>query len=220
MDNQPTIYVLAGPNGIGKTTINAFFIPAGVVFINADDIAKQLREKLGNTHTQELANAEALERMNHFIARKMSLAIETNLADNDTWQFLIRLQMTGYKVHIHFLGTSDVNICIDRVAVRYKQGGHFVRPDIVKMRYENGLTLLQFYKNIPDRLFLTDNSATYNQLCLEMHKGTVVFQIPELPAWIEYVLNEPNPIKSSSNTINDIEGIREKYRQLNQKKEE
>ena len=220
MDNQPIIYVLAGPNGIGKTTVNAFFIPAGVVFINADDIARQFREKLGNVQTQELANAEALERMNQFIAKKVSFAIETNLADNDTWQFQLRLPMIGYAVHLHFLGTSDVNICIDRVKMRYLHGGHFIRPDIVKLRYENGLKLLQFYKDVPDRLFLTDNSTTANQLCAELQKGEIVFQAPSLPSWVEFVLNDPKQTKSSADDVTDIASIREKYRRMSSKKED
>ena len=67
MENKPTIYILAGPNGIGKTTVNQYFIPSEVPYINADDIAKQLRERLNTTNVQELANAEALEQMNKFI---------------------------------------------------------------------------------------------------------------------------------------------------------
>ena len=42
METKPTIYVLAGANGIGKTSVNPFFIPKGVTYINADDIARQL----------------------------------------------------------------------------------------------------------------------------------------------------------------------------------
>ena len=69
METKPTIYVLAGANGIGKTSVNPFFIPKGVTYINADDIARQLRERLGNVNVQELANAEALDLMNTFIAK-------------------------------------------------------------------------------------------------------------------------------------------------------
>ena len=83
-ENKPTIYILAGPNGIGKTTVNQYYIPSEVPYINADDIAKQLREKMNDTNVQELANAEALEQMNRFIYKKQDFAIESNLADEDT----------------------------------------------------------------------------------------------------------------------------------------
>jgi predicted ABC-type ATPase len=191
MDSKPTIYVLAGPNGIGKTTMNPYFIPLGITYINADDFAKQFRERLGNdVHTQELANAAALDQMNVFLMERKSFAIETNLADDDTWRFLMGVQKTGYNVYLNFLNTSDINICIGRVRTRFLHGGHFVRQDIVKMRYDLGLKLLRFYKNIPDRLFLTDNTLGMGELCMEMQRGTIVFQIETLPSWIQFVLNE------------------------------
>ena len=185
MENKPTIYILAGPNGIGKTTVNQYFIPSEVPYINADDIAKQLRERLNTTNVQELANAEALEQMNKFIYQRKDFAIETNLADEDTWLFLVNIQRLGYFVYLTFFSTSDVDICINRVNMRYLQGGHFVRPDIVKMRYENGLKLLRYYKNIPDKLFFNDNTADKSVRCLEMQKGAIVFQTKELPAWVQ-----------------------------------
>jgi predicted ABC-type ATPase len=99
MDSKPTIYVLAGPNGIGKTTMNPYFIPLGITYINADDFAKQFRERLGNdVHTQELANAAALEQMNVFLMERKSFAIETNLADDDTWRFLMGVQKTVQRL--------------------------------------------------------------------------------------------------------------------------
>lgn len=72
METNPTIYVLAGPNGVGKTTVNPFFVPNGVPYINADDIARQLHERLGESNVQELSNAQALERMNGFMALRQS----------------------------------------------------------------------------------------------------------------------------------------------------
>jgi predicted ABC-type ATPase len=58
MENKPTLYVLAGPNGIGKTTSFYDFVPQNMTFINADDIAKQLREKSGEVNIQEIANGK------------------------------------------------------------------------------------------------------------------------------------------------------------------
>jgi predicted ABC-type ATPase len=37
-----TLYVIAGPNGIGKTTSTLSLIPSGVPIINSDEIAKQV----------------------------------------------------------------------------------------------------------------------------------------------------------------------------------
>jgi predicted ABC-type ATPase len=122
-----------------------------------------------------------------------------------------------YNVYLNFLNTSDINICIGRVRTRFLHGGHFVRQDIVKMRYDLGLKLLRFYKNIPDRLFLTDNTLGMGELCMEMQRGTIVFQIETLPSWIQFVLNEPDTFKKNYSSIDEI---REKYRRMNRKKED
>lgn len=40
---MPTIYVIAGPNGIGKTTSSFDILPGNVPTINSDEIAKEVR---------------------------------------------------------------------------------------------------------------------------------------------------------------------------------
>ena len=50
--------------------------------------------------------------------------------------------------------------------------------------------------------------------CLEMQKGTVVFQTETLPAWVQFVCTEEEKIKT---TFSSIEEVREKYRQMNKK---
>ena len=210
MATKPTIYVLAGANGIGKTTVNPFFIPKGVPYINADDIARQFRERHGgNMNVQELANAEAIERLNQFIAKRQNVAIESNLADNETWQFLLGIQGLGYAIHLNFFGTSEVDICIDRVL----QGGHFVRPDIVKARYEVGLLLLRQYLSIPDVLILTDNTTSSVNIA-ELKFGEIVFQTTPLPPWVQFVFATDSKSNAPLSTIDEV---REKYRQMKKK---
>jgi predicted ABC-type ATPase len=208
MENKPKIYVLAGANGVGKTTVNPYFIPKEVTYINADDIARQLKERLGDINVQELANAQALDSMNGFIGQRRDFAIETNLADKETWQFLIGLQGAGYAVHLNFFGVSDVDICINRVFNRVPQGGHFVHPDIVRMRYEAGLKLLRQHKHIPDQLILTDNEGE-SANCAELRLGEVIWKSETLPDWAAFVLANEAATTPTNPTIEDI---REKYR--------
>ena len=133
MENRPMLYILAGPNGIGKTSSFYDFIPQNMIFINADDIAKQLREKSGDLNIQEIANGEATKLMNNLIAKRANFGFETNLADTETWKFIENIQLIGYEIVVDFYSIDDVEICINRVFNRVKEGGHFVRPDIVRM---------------------------------------------------------------------------------------
>ena len=56
----PVLYVIAGPNGIGKTTASFDIVPVNIPIINSDEIAKQLRTtEIVNLNTQEYSNREA-----------------------------------------------------------------------------------------------------------------------------------------------------------------
>ncbi len=169
-----------------------------------------MKERLGDINVQELANAQALDRMNVFIAHRSDFAIETNLADVETWQFLIGLQGLGYAVHLNFFGVSDVSICINRVFNRVPQGGHFVHPDIVKLSYEVGLKLVRQYKAIPDQLILTDNEGESIN-CAELRLGEVVWKSEALPTWASVVLSVE---EGDALDISSIDDAREKYRRM------
>ncbi len=210
MNKTPVIHVLAGPNGVGKTTLNYFAIPDGVTYINADDIARQLRERMGNINLQEIANAQAIEQMNKFIERKESFAIETNLADLETWKFLMGVQKLGYYLQLYFFCVDDIAICNNRITYRVLQGGHFVNPQTVKMRYDAGLKLLKQFKNIPNNLILIDNS-TESIKCSELQQGNLVFQKDDLPNWIKNLFETYDTKKDE---FLDIESVKEKYRQI------
>lgn len=65
---SPTLYIVAGPNGIGKTTSFFDAIATDIPIINSDEVAAEIRRK-GNApaNTQELANAEAIRMMNGYL---------------------------------------------------------------------------------------------------------------------------------------------------------
>ena len=211
MDNSPVLYILAGPNGIGKTSSFYDFVPQNFTFINADDIAKQLREKSGDMNIQEIANGEATSQMNQLIAKKASFGFETNLADNETWKFIENIQLIGYQIVIDFFCTDTIQICINRVNNRVKEGGHFVRPDIIKMRYENGLKLLKYYLTVPDLLILTDNSNIPVKF-IEMKNGEIIFKKENPPIWIQNI-NEKVIKKDNSDMT--LQEIKQQYKEQN-----
>ncbi len=89
------LYVIAGPNGIGKTTSTFDLIPAGAPIINSDEIATAVRNSgiiNPNTNTQEYSNREGIRLMNEHLQKHSSFAMETNLADLETWKFFWKLK--------------------------------------------------------------------------------------------------------------------------------
>ncbi|HWK04159.1 MAG TPA: hypothetical protein VNS58_11040 [Puia sp.] len=213
--SSPILYVIAGPNGIGKTTSDFDLVANNIPVINSDEIAAEIKGSgLLQVSTQEYANREALRLMNEHLQKRSSFAIETNLADLDTWKFLLEVQRSGYLLHIIYISTNNLDVLNSRIKERHQLGGHFVRPDIVKERYLAGLNLLNHYLEKPDRLQLFDNSVNM-QLVAEINKGQIVHAARQLPTWITQYLvqlfNIDIKLETKARDLNSIEEVRKRY---------
>lgn len=213
---SPVLYVIAGPNGIGKTTSSFDLVPMGIPIINSDEIAAAVRDAGSiKTNAQEYSNREASRLMNEYLGKRESFAIETNLADMDTWKFLIETQKYGYKINMIYLSTDNLALLNARIDQRVLAGEHYVRPDIVEERYVNSLSLLNHYFHIPDHLQLFDNSKSL-QLIAEIKKGEVQQLHSSLPDWIANKLSghfNRNEIKKEKKVLDmeSIEEVRKSY---------
>ena len=216
MTENPTIYVIAGANGVGKTTSADDYFPKELNLVNADEIAKQLRQQYPYlSNVQELANEQAMQKVNIFLSKKESFGFETNLADNETWRFLESVQFLDYRIVINFFSVDSVEICIKRIDNRVVEGGHFVRSDIVRGRYESGLKLLYHYYNMPDQLLFTDATKRKPTTFLVLEKGEIIVNKENLPNWIKSFLTHKNQKENvSDDAEQSLEDIRNKYKNL------
>lgn len=174
-------------------------------------IAKTIKEKAGGLNTQDIANQEAARIFYDKVARRESFAIETNLYDVETYKSFQGLQGLGYGIFIYCLAVDDVSICIDRVNLRVRQGGHNVNPDIIKQRYTAGLALLKHYKDFPDVLMFIDNSEGVFSVEAELRKVIVHFQVDPCKAWVQSVIEGNHSLKTDL-TNKSIEEIRRSYK--------
>jgi predicted ABC-type ATPase len=218
---MPTLFVIAGPNGIGKTTSSYDVVPKNTPVINSDEIAKEARiAGLLTVNSQEYSNREAMRLIEEQTKTRNSFAIETNLADLDTWKFLLEMQKTGYTIHLKFFSTDDINILNERISERYRQGEHFVNPDVVLERYVNGLNLLNHYFTRPDILELFDNTKQMIRLA-EITHGQIIEVVDSLPNWVTQYLGQhfQQQIEKQKNVreLGSIEEVRKSYEELKAK---
>jgi predicted ABC-type ATPase len=211
----PILYVIAGPNGIGKTASDFYFVPGSVPVINSDEIAAEIkRSGQSNINTQEIANGKASEIIDIYLNQKASFGFETNLCDVETWKFLLAIQTLGYQLHVIYISTSELEVLNSRIENRVKLGGHFVLPDIVRERYLAGLNLLNHYFDKPDKLQLFDNSVTM-ELIAEISKGKFLHSALEIPRWVSQYLGQrftkENMIETRLIDLNSVDEVRKRY---------
>lgn len=216
--SAPVLYVIAGPNGIGKTTSAFDIIPQNTPIINSDEIAKQIKATdLIKTNTQEYSNREAQFLVQQHLDRKTTFAIETNLSDEETWKFLKGVKKLGYEISLVYLCTDNLELLNNRIYERSLRGEHFVRPDIVEERYFQSLKLLNHFFAVTDTLQLIDNSEELKPIAI-IKKGRMSITAPELPEWFTKELKAISVNTDKSISAKDLSTIDEVRKQYQQKK--
>lgn len=133
------IYVLAGVNGAGKSSIGgALFAANNVDYFNPDLAAKALLDA-NPALSQVEANARAWECGRRGLARALetggTFAFETTLGANTLPNMLIQGAKSGAEVHLWFAGLASPALHIERVQARVAAGGHPIAEAKIRERY-------------------------------------------------------------------------------------
>ncbi|WP_435021014.1 zeta toxin family protein [Tundrisphaera sp. TA3] len=154
----PTIFVIAGPNGAGKSTCSPLYIPPGMAYLNADEVAKTLPNYPSSAADLE-AGRIVLDQMADLESRGEGFAFETTLATRALASRVARLRVSGYLFHLVYVWSPNVDFSIRRVAARVRAGGHHIPEDTIRRRYAAGLAnFFSLYRPLADHWEMVDNS--------------------------------------------------------------
>ncbi|MDO4366435.1 MAG: AAA family ATPase [bacterium] len=152
------LYLVAGANGSGKSTISTVLLPQkGLVFVNPDDIAREMSPKNPPGVRIEAGRA-ALARMNDLLSSCRSFAVESTLSGRAHLSLIARARALGYCIILIYSFVDSVDACIARIAMRVQAGGHFVPDEDVRRRYlRSKRNFLNVYSPVADEWMLYYN---------------------------------------------------------------
>jgi predicted ABC-type ATPase len=162
-----SIYVLAGCNGAGKSSIGgAALRQSGSEYFNPDEAAQRIAaantaRNPPLTHAQISGAAWDVGRrlLQRAIDEHADFAFETTLGGKTMTALLEQAAPAGLAVHIWFVGLTDVELHIDRVRRRVAKGGHNTPARKIRERFETGrVNLIRLLPHLTE-LYLYDNSA-------------------------------------------------------------
>jgi len=174
--DKPNVYVIAGPNGSGKTTFAKEYLPKFakcLEFLNADLIAAGL-----SPFAPERENVRAgrilLTRIRELSQAGIDFGFETTLAGRNHAKQLYRMKSLGYRIVLIFLWLPDANLAVNRVASRVLQGGHNIPEVDIRRRFDSGLrNFFDLYQALADDWLLFDASQITPQLIALEITGTM-----------------------------------------------
>jgi len=171
---EKNVYIIAGPNGSGKTTFAKLFLPEYVNcpnFVNADLIAQGLAPFEPRTAAIK-AGKLVLQQINEYARRGFDFAFETTLSGKSYAKLLSELKSQEYSLHLFFLWIPSPELAIARIKDRVAEGGHHVPPEDVRRRFVRGLrNFFKMYESILDSWVLIDNSKSKPVLIAKRRNG-------------------------------------------------
>jgi len=185
--SRPVLYVLAGVNGAGKSSIGGYLLTrAGLAWFNPDTFAREL---MAATHcSQTDANIaawnEGVRRLDDALANRQSFAFETTLGGNSIPAKLLDATKS-HDVLIWFCGLSSAEQHIARVKTRVAIGGHDIPEEKIRERCTTAfanliglmphLAQLRAYDNSID--VSTGEAIPDPRLILAMDHGKLVWPV-------------------------------------------
>ena len=164
---MPKLFIISGCNGAGKTTASYTILPEILdcrEFVNADEIAYGL-SPFNPEGVQVEAGRIMLRRVDALLEMGESFSIETTLAARTYARLVRRAQDRGYYVSLLFFWLNSIELAIQRVAERVRNGGHNVPERVIRSRYVSGIhNFFHLYANAVDYWTVFDNSESPRRL--------------------------------------------------------
>lgn len=196
VDLAPTITVVAGTNGAGKSSIGGAQLEAArAPFYNPDAETRELMAA-NPAMTLDEANAAAWgigkERLEAAIESRSNFNFETTLGGATIARLLTKAHANGLRVRAWYCGLRDAELHIARVRARVLRGGHHIAEKKIRERFDASRNNLCSILPSIDELMLYDNSddadphagrAPRPVQLLHFREGKILNLASTIPAW-------------------------------------
>lgn len=173
--SQPQFWIVAGPNGVGKTTYAFRHIRAvsgSTRFVNLDEIARGL-SPLDPSAEQQRAARVALDMTRSLIGDRRSFSIETTMSGKTHLRTIAAAHDAGFEINLLFFLTASPEVSLSRIARRVSEGGHDVAEVDVRRRFARAIDNLPLYIGAVDRWRVFDNATLKPKAVAEGRRGCV-----------------------------------------------
>ncbi len=161
---MPTLHVVAGPNGCGKSTLTRTSSFSGVEIIDPDAIARGVA-----SGSPAHAGREALRRRQAALAAGRSHLLETTLAGSGILRHMAAARQEGWRIVLYYVSVASPDQALKRIRNRVALGGHDIPESDARRRFGRS------HGNLPVAMALADLAVLYdNTDSLRPHREVAI----------------------------------------------
>jgi predicted ABC-type ATPase len=202
------IYVLAGTNGAGKSSLmGSMLLQQGLEFFNPDQAALRILSAnpgISQMQANSAAWHEGRRLLERAIAGKLDFAFETTLGGKTIAALLDRALEQRIEVRIWYVGLDSVERHLARVRSRVAQGGHDIPEEKIRERYtQSRLNLIRLLPRLTELLLYDNNreadpkagAAPEPELLLHLVRGKIRerAELSRVPEWAKPIFVVAGP---------------------------
>jgi predicted ABC-type ATPase len=201
----PCIYVLAGTDGAGKSSLmGAMLLQQGVEYFDPDRVARRILSAnpgISQVEANSAAWHEGKRLLERAITEKLDFAFETTLGGKTIANLLDQALSEGIEVRIWYVGLDGVERHIARVRSRVAQGGHDIPEERIRERYvQSRLNLIRLIPRLTELLLYDNSEEADPRLILRLVRGKVkeTCELVRVPEWAKPILAAALKLKPKS----------------------
>lgn len=191
-ERHPTLCIIAGPNGSGKTSTTELLLQnewtADSVYINPDNIAQHQFGDWNSPDAVMKAAKEATRLRHECLENGCNFVFETVFSSAEKVEFVRKAKAAGFFVRFFYVCTESPEINIRRIYKRYLEGGHEVPISKILSRYYKSLANAAAILDEVDRAYVYDNSiddATPQLLFRTIDGNIAKMYVDDLTKWTD-----------------------------------
>lgn len=188
-----TIYIIAGPPGVGKSTNGTEFIPKNIDLLDADLIAHRYKEQ-GFLDYKDIGNWRFQSVLRDYLVSGKDFAVELNLGFQSHYDLVKRLKSFNKenKINVVLFNTNDLQLCLNRARIRHENGLHLVPPETIIEMYENTVPLLSENLNLFSSIIGIDvkEEDSIIKPFLKFERAMLELKFSQVPEWFTPKLTE------------------------------
>ena len=192
------LYLFAGVNGVGKSTMYNSQIEEGIkqsIRINTDEIVRTFGDWKNNADQIKAAKI-AIKLRNHCFEEGKSFNEETTLTGKTILKTIDRAKELGYKIYLYYIGVDSPEIAKERVRNRVLKGGHDISSEVIEKRYYESLENLKKIISKCNYVDIYDNTDIY-KLVFSFANNEIIKNPISSSEWAKEAIREK--INSMSN---------------------